>query len=80
MRSSGESRTIVMTARAGDRRFRCLSALRAHTKTPDKTDLHRETLRALNRPGRLGQPSSSSNPGGATPIVFTCGEKIHSGA
>ena len=38
-------------ARAGDRRFWLLSALRAHTKAPYKTDLHRETLMALNRPG-----------------------------
>jgi hypothetical protein len=40
-----------LAARAGDRRFRRLSALRAHTKAPYKTDLHRRTLRALNRPG-----------------------------
>ena len=39
-----------MTARAGNRRLWCLSALRAHTKAPYKTDLHRKTLRALNRP------------------------------
>ena len=39
------------TARAGNRRFRLLSALRAHTKAPYKTDLHRKTLMALNRPG-----------------------------
>jgi hypothetical protein len=36
--------------RAGNRRFWCLSALRAHTKAPYKTDFHRKTLRALNRP------------------------------
>jgi hypothetical protein len=35
-----------------NRRFWPSSALRAHTKTPWKTDLHRETLRALNRPRR----------------------------
>jgi hypothetical protein len=40
-----------MTARAGNRRFGRLSALRAHTKTPYKTDLHRNTLMELNRPG-----------------------------
>jgi hypothetical protein len=34
----------------GNRRFRCLSALRAHTKTPYKMDFYRKTLRALNRP------------------------------
>jgi hypothetical protein len=33
------------SARAGNRRFSCLSALRAHTKVPYKTDLHRKTLR-----------------------------------
>jgi hypothetical protein len=43
------------SARAGNRRFWCLSTLRAHTKAPYKTDLHRKTLKnakALNRPGR----------------------------
>ena len=35
---------------AGNRRFRPLSALRAHTKAPYKTNLHRKTLMALNRP------------------------------
>jgi hypothetical protein len=39
------------SARAGKRRFWPLSALRAHTKAPHKTDLHRKTLMALNRPG-----------------------------
>jgi hypothetical protein len=39
-----------LTARAGNRRFRRLSALRAHTKAPYEMDVHRETLRALNRP------------------------------
>ena len=38
------------TARAGNRRFGRLSALRTHTKAPHKTDLHRKTLMALNRP------------------------------
>jgi hypothetical protein len=42
-------------ARAGNRRFWCLSALRAHTKAPYKTDLHRKTLRELKRPGGPGQ-------------------------
>jgi hypothetical protein len=40
------------SARAGNRRFRSLSALRAHTKAPYKIDFHRKTLWALNRPGR----------------------------
>ena len=45
------SRWMRFTARAGNRRFRRLSALRAHTKkVPCKMDFHRETLRALNRP------------------------------
>ena len=35
-------------ARAGNRRFWCLSARRPHTKAPYKTDLHRKTLMALN--------------------------------
>jgi hypothetical protein len=43
--------TVLNTARAGNRHFRPLSALRAHTKAPYKTDLHRETPMALNRPG-----------------------------
>ena len=40
----------MATARAGNRRFWQLSALRAHTKAPYKIDFHRKTLRALNRP------------------------------
>jgi hypothetical protein len=39
-------------ARAGNRRFWLLSALRAHTKMPYKIDLLWETLRALKHPGR----------------------------
>ena len=39
------------TARAGNRRFRLLSTLRAHTKAPYSTDFHRKVLMALNRPG-----------------------------
>jgi hypothetical protein len=39
------------TARAQNRRVRLLSALRAHTKAPYKTELLWRTLRALNRPG-----------------------------
>jgi hypothetical protein len=39
-----------VTARAGNRRFWLLSAPRAHTKAPSKTDLHRKTLRVRNRP------------------------------
>ena len=34
----------LTTARAGNRRFWLLSALRAHTKTPYKNYLHRKTL------------------------------------
>ncbi len=34
-----------------------LRALRAHTKAPYKTDLHRKTLRSLKRPGGPGQNS-----------------------
>ena len=50
------------TARAGNRRFGSLSAPRAHTKVPYKTNLQRKTPMALNRPGRPGQllrPSST---------------------
>ena len=59
------------TARAGNRRFLCLSAPRAHTKAPYKTDLYRETLRALNRPGGPGPSANVSRetlppPAGAT--------------
>jgi hypothetical protein len=46
---------VADAARAGNRRFWLLSALRAHTKMPYKTDLYRKTLRALKRPGRPGQ-------------------------
>jgi hypothetical protein len=45
-----------VSARAGNRRFCGLSALRAHAKAPYKTDLHRKTRRALNRPWPLGGP------------------------
>ena len=38
--------------RAGNRHLWLLSALRAHTKAPWKTDLLWETLRVLNRPER----------------------------
>jgi hypothetical protein len=41
-----------MSARAGNRRFWLLSALRAHTKAPYKTTLLWETLRPHNRFGR----------------------------
>jgi hypothetical protein len=46
---------ITAPARAGNRHFWRLSALRTYTKAPCKTDLHRKTLRALNRPGGPGQ-------------------------
>ena len=38
-------RNASTTARAGNRRFWLLSALRAHTKAPYKIDFHRKTLR-----------------------------------
>jgi hypothetical protein len=47
---SGGARGSGGPARAGNRRFELLSALRAHTKVPYNPDLHRKTLRALNRP------------------------------
>jgi hypothetical protein len=43
-----------VTARAGNRRFGLLSALRPHTKAPYKMDFHRETLRLRYRPARPG--------------------------
>jgi hypothetical protein len=46
------------------RRFGPLSALRAHTKAPHKTDFHRKALRALDRPG----------------TARTEAERVHSGA
>ena len=42
---------LAASARAGNRRFCLLNALRAHEKAPHKSDLLWETLRALNRPG-----------------------------
>ena len=41
----------VLTARAGNRRFRLLSSLRAHTKAPCKMDFHTKTRSAIHRPG-----------------------------
>jgi hypothetical protein len=38
------------TARAANRRFWCVSALRARTEAPYKMDFHRKTRRARNRP------------------------------
>jgi hypothetical protein len=49
-RARTQSLRNLSTARAGNRRFWRLSALRAHTKAPYKMDFHRKTLRALNRP------------------------------
>jgi hypothetical protein len=43
------------TARAGNRRFELLRALRAHTKVPYKIDLLWRTLRPLKRPRRPGR-------------------------
>jgi hypothetical protein len=43
-------REVPLPARAGDRRFWRLSAPRAHTKAPYRTDVYRKTLMALNRP------------------------------
>ena len=48
------TQTLGQTARAGNRRFGLVSALRAHTKAPYRTDLLREMLRALKRPARGG--------------------------
>jgi hypothetical protein len=51
-RASITSGPCDATARAGNRRFDPLSALRAHPKAPYETDLRWETLRALKRAGR----------------------------
>ena len=48
--SASPAGTPCPTARAGNRRFGPLSAVRAHTKAPYKIDFHKKTLRALNRP------------------------------
>jgi hypothetical protein len=40
-----KNEALISTARAGNRRFWCVSARRAHKKAPYKTDLHRKTLR-----------------------------------
>jgi hypothetical protein len=48
-------RLAFTTARAGKRRFLMLSALRAHTKAPYKTDLPWKMIRPLKRPGGPGQ-------------------------
>jgi hypothetical protein len=45
---------LRVPARAGNRRFRRLSARRARAKAPYKTDLLWEIRRALNRPGGPG--------------------------
>ena len=45
-------RSGTLPARAGNHRFWLLSTPRAHTKAPYKSDLLRETLRSLKRPGR----------------------------
>jgi hypothetical protein len=65
-------------ARAGKRRFRLSSALRAHTKAPHKTDLHRKTLVALSRPpGGPGHSALSGrcakrSGGGQRHSIITC--------
>jgi hypothetical protein len=41
-----------MTARAGNRRYWLISALRSHTKAPYKIDSLREPLRPREHPGR----------------------------
>ena len=56
----------LLTARAKNRRFWLLSALRAHTKAPHKIDLHKKTLRALNRP-EAGADSSRARGSRARP-------------
>jgi hypothetical protein len=47
--------------RAGNRRLRLLSALRAHTKVPYKMNFHRETRMALNRPWAARTDTCSSH-------------------
>jgi hypothetical protein len=47
---SASARRSASAARAGNRRFGRLSALRAHTNAPSKNDVLWETPRALHRP------------------------------
>ena len=49
--ASSGSRVIHSTARAGNRHFRVLKAVCAHTKASYKNGLLWKTLRVLNRPG-----------------------------
>ena len=43
---------VELAARAGNRRFWLSSALRAHTKAPYRTGLHRESLTTPGGPDR----------------------------
>jgi hypothetical protein len=60
------------TARAGNRRFWLLSALRAHTKAPYKMDFHRKMQRnakeRLTAPGGRGQLLEQDS----TPLSLQC--------
>jgi hypothetical protein len=66
--SASPAVSLPSPARAGNRRFWRLSALRAHTKAPYKTDLLAITLLAVlgtlrwpKRPGRAGGPGQLSS-------------------
>jgi hypothetical protein len=68
---------IFPSARAGNRRFRLLSALCAYTKAPYKMDSYRKTLRALNRPKAARTVQSLLQPCGLS-RVFPAGRVSHS--
>jgi hypothetical protein len=61
----------AVTAQAGNRRFWLLSALRAHTKPPQKTDLLWKTPRAIKKAGGAG-PRWSSRPRPYRPSARSC--------
>jgi hypothetical protein len=61
---------LSSSARAGNRRFWLLSALRAHTKAPYKTDLLGKTLRAFSRPGRSRTVEAAFQEVGILPHVL----------
>jgi hypothetical protein len=63
-RSSSVS-VIAAPARAGNRQFGRLGALRAHTKAPYKPDLLRRTLRARNQRSRAGPKRKPRPPVGS---------------
>ena len=68
---AGPARPRSCTTHAGNHRVWLLSALRAHTKEPHKTDPLWETQRALNRPGRARTVALQNRV--RKPILSACG-------